>query len=79
METKNLPPLEKLDAMNNVLDRLVDAQGRAKCGYIWALVNLVEELRSDILIMEEQVKDIQNGIGIEVMPNEQCETSGPAD
>jgi len=77
--TQQLKPLEKIDAINGALDKLSDAQGRAKCGYVWAIANLMEELRSDVLIMEEQIKDIQNGTEIEVMPDEQCETGRPAD
>lgn len=56
-EKQNLKPLDKIDSMCNVLDKLADAQGRTKCGYIWVLTDLVEQLRSDILIMEDKIKD----------------------
>ena len=56
-QNKNLKPLEKIDAVCNALDKLTEAQGRAKAGYIWVITDLIEDLRSDILIMEEQLKD----------------------
>ena len=76
MDQKKMTALEKIDAIGGLLDKLTDAHGRAKCGYIWSVVTLVEDLRSDVLIMEEQLKDIQNGIEIEIQEdgNEQCES-----
>lgn len=56
-QKRKLKPLEKIDSICNALDKLPDAHGRIKCGYIWVISDLIEDLRSDILIMEEQLKD----------------------
>ena len=58
MSEKNLTPLEKVDACCNFLDKLADAQGRAKCGYIYIISEFLNDIRSHILILEEQVNDI---------------------
>lgn len=85
MEIKDLKPLDKIGAIYNVLDKLVEAQGRMKCGYIWTLTTLADGLRNDVLIMSEQLKEFQNGIEIEAVSSErgeadeQCEAGRPAD
>lgn len=53
----NNTPAEKLSAMENVLDKLADAHGRVKCGYIWAMTNLIEELRNDISALEAKLQN----------------------
>ncbi len=55
--SENMPVLEKLDVVCNLLDKLADAQGRAKCGYIYIIDDFINKIRSDVLIMEEQLKD----------------------
>lgn len=48
---ENLNPMEILTAMENVLDKLADAQGRARCGYIWILSEFVNNLREQLAPM----------------------------
>ena len=48
---ENLNPMEILSAMENVLDKLADAQGRARCGYIWILSEFVNNLRGQLAPM----------------------------
>lgn len=55
--SENMSVLEKLDVVCNLLDKLADAQGRAKCGYIYIIDDFINKIRSDVLIMEEQLKD----------------------
>lgn len=61
MAEQNMTALQKIDAINAVLDKLVDAHGRAKAGYIWAITDIVENLRTDVIVMEDRIKDLQNG------------------
>ena len=60
-QRQNPTPLEKLDLCGNLLDKLADAQGRAKCGYIYIINEWLNDIKQYVLILEEQVKDIQNG------------------
>lgn len=73
---QKMTPLEKIEAMGNVLEKLADLPGggRAKCGLIWVMGDLLEKLNQDILIMQEQISG--NGsqgeepeIRLEVMDN----------
>lgn len=50
---ENLNPMEILTAMENVLDKLADAQGRARCGYIWILSEFVNNLREQLTPMTQ--------------------------
>ena len=59
MNQKELTPLEKIDACGTLLDKLTDAQGRAKCGYIYIINEFLNDIKNHVLILEEQVKDIQ--------------------
>ena len=54
-----LSPLERVETGMNILDKLADAQGRAKCGYVYILSELLENLHNDVLIMEEKLKDYE--------------------
>ena len=45
-EISSLGPTETLSAMENILDLLADAQGRAKCGYIFLLTELVDHMKT---------------------------------
>lgn len=51
----NMTPFQRCDAIDNLLDKLADAHGRAKCGYIYIIGELINQLREDI-------NKIQNGI-----------------
>lgn len=54
---ENLSTLEKLETAMTMLDKLADAQGRAKCGYIYILNEFLTEVRNEVLILEEKLKD----------------------
>ena len=54
---ENMPVLDKIDVIRNCLDKLADAQGRAKCGYIYIIDDVLNKIRDDVLILQEQVKD----------------------
>ena len=57
MDQKEMTPLEKIDACGTLLDKLTDAQGRAKCGYIYIINEFLNDIKNHVLILEEQVKD----------------------
>lgn len=57
MNTEDMTALEKISALENTLDRIADSTGRAKAGYIWVMTEILNKLKNDILIMEEQIKD----------------------
>lgn len=59
---------EKLSTVNKIenaleaLDRLAEnPKGRARCGYIWILSEILEELKNDVLILEEKIKMEEKG------------------
>ena len=49
--------LDRIDTCAGFLDKLVDAQGRAKAGYIYILNEFLTKIREDVLVMEEKLKD----------------------
>lgn len=55
---ENSSTVDKINTARSLLDRLVDAQGRAKCGYIYIIDDFLEKAAKDVLIMEEQLKDL---------------------
>lgn len=57
MDNRELTPLEKIDTCGTLLDKLVDAQGRAKCGYIYIINEFLNDIKNHVLILEEQVRD----------------------
>lgn len=57
MSQNNPTPLEKIDICGSMLDKLVDAQGRAKCGYIYIINEFLDDIKKYILVLEEQIKD----------------------
>ena len=59
MDQKEMTPLEKIDACGTLLDKLADAQGRAKCGYIYIINEFLTDIKNHVLILEEQVKDLE--------------------
>ena len=65
MDPKDLSPVEKISTCQNMLDKLTDAQGRAKCGYIYIINEILEELKGQVVMMEEDLKKITNQNGIE--------------
>lgn len=68
---EKLTSIQKLDTIGNLLDKLTDAQGRAKCGYIYIINEFVNELRNEVLVMEEKLKDL------ETKEDEEAETPSP--
>ena len=68
---EKLTSIQKLDTIGNLLDKLTDAQGRAKCGYIYIINEFVNELRNELLVMEEKLKDLEN------KEDEESETPSP--
>ena len=61
-QQQNPTPLEKLDLCGSLLDKLSDAQGRAKCGYIYIINEFLNDIKQHMLILEEQVKDLSRTI-----------------
>lgn len=55
---QKMTPMERLEALANVLDKLADLPGggRTKCGLIWVANDVLNGLQKDILILEEKVK-----------------------
>ena len=58
MMPENGNAIDKINMIRSLLDKLVDAHGRAKCGYIYIIDDFLEKIASDVLIMEEQIKDL---------------------
>lgn len=56
----NISTLERIDMCGQFLDKLTDANGRAKCGYIYILNEFLDAIRKDVLVITEQLKDLQN-------------------
>lgn len=54
---EDMPTLDKIETCRRMLDKLVDAQGRAKCGYIYVIDEFLNGIQSDVLVMEEKLKD----------------------
>lgn len=48
MDPKELSPIDKISTCQNLLDKLTDANGRAKCGYIYIINELLEALKGDL-------------------------------
>jgi hypothetical protein len=53
----NISTLDCITTMESILDQLVDAKGRDKCGLICVAADIAKRLRNDVLILEEKVKD----------------------
>lgn len=62
MDQKEMTPLEKIDACGTLLDKLTDAQGRAKCGYIYIINEFLNDIKNHVLILEERVKDLEPNV-----------------
>jgi hypothetical protein len=57
MKMNDMSTLDRIDAIQSLLDKLADAQGRAKCGYIYIIDDFMNRIREDVLVMQEQLKD----------------------
>lgn len=60
MSEENLSSIDRIDIMRNILDNLVNADGRTKCGYIMVLDEYLNKIREDLLIKEEQIRDLNS-------------------
>ena len=71
---ENMTTLDRIDTIRKCLDNLVEAQGRAKAGYIYVIDDFLNRVRDDVLIMEEKLKDAKPQekpeISIEPVPDE---------
>lgn len=65
MDPKELSAVDKIMTCQNMLDKLADAQGRAKCGYIYVINEILDALRIQVSMMEEDLKGITNQNDIE--------------
>lgn len=57
---ESLSTIERIDMCGQFLDKLTDASGRAKCGYIYIMNEFLDAIRKDVLVMNEQLKDLQD-------------------
>lgn len=57
MPEKEMSSLERIDIMKGLLDKLVEAQGRAKAGYITVIDDFLNKIRDDLLVKEAQIQD----------------------
>ncbi len=53
----NMSTLDRLDAVQSMLDKLADSHGRVRCGYIYIIDDFVNRIREDVLVMQEKLKD----------------------
>ena len=57
--SENMSSLERIDIVRGLLDKLVEARGREKAGYISVIDDFLNHIQEDILIKEEMLKDLQ--------------------
>ena len=74
---ENMSSLERIDVIGGLLDKLVDAQGRLKAGYIAVIDDFLNHIKEDILIMEEKIKDYESAEEISITIGEDSETMSP--
>lgn len=67
MPEKEMSSLERIDIIKGMLDKLVDAQGRAKAGYITVIDDFLNYIRDDLLVKEAQIQDFLTEDKIEPM------------
>ena len=73
---QKMTPMDRLEALANVLDKLADLPGggRTKCGLIWVANDVLNGLQKDILILEEKAKSTEQtasdspDVKLEVVP-----------
>lgn len=67
MNQSKMTAQEKLEAMGNVLDKLSDTNGgRAKCGLIWVMNDLLNQLDADIQEMEAKLSAYEKAKQLEL-------------
>ena len=57
---ENMDSLTRIEVIRGLLDKLVEAKGREKAGYIAVIDDFLNHIQEDILIKEEMLKDLQN-------------------
>lgn len=67
MPEKEMTSLDRIDVMKGLLDKLVEAQGRAKAGYITVIDDFLNKIRDDLLVKEAQIQDLLNKEKVEPM------------
>ena len=67
MPEKEMTSLDRIDIMKGLLDKLVEAQGRAKAGYITVIDDFLNKIRDDLLVKEAQIQDLLNKEKVEPM------------
>jgi len=67
MPEKEMSSLERIDIIRGILDNLVDAKGRAKCGYITVIDDFINKIQDDLLVKEAQIQDFLNKDKVEPM------------
>ena len=56
---ENVNPLNRIEMIKTMLDKVVDSTGRMRCSYICAIDEFLDRLRDDVLIMEEKINDFE--------------------
>ena len=57
---EDMTALNRIDIIRGLLDKLVEAKGREKAGYIAIIDDFLNHIQEEILVKEEQIKDLQN-------------------
>ncbi len=57
--SENMDSLNRIDIIRGLLDKLVEARGREKAGYISVIDDFLNHIQEDILVKEEMLKDFQ--------------------
>ena len=58
-EKNEFTTLERIEYMRGFLDKLADAHGREKCGYVALIDDFLNHVQEDVLIMEDKLKNYQ--------------------
>lgn len=65
---EDMSTLEMIDTCGVMLDKLTDAQGRAKCGYITIIDDLLRKIRNNTLVNEAKLNDFSKPPEISIEP-----------
>ena len=65
---EDMSTLEMIDTCGAMLDKLTDAQGRAKCGYITIIDDLLRKIRNNTLVNEAKLNDLSKPPEIGIQP-----------
>lgn len=56
---EDMTTLNRIDIIRGLLDKLVEAKGREKAGYIAVIDDFLNHIQEDVLIKEEKIIDLQ--------------------